>query len=52
MGKPLRPSARCRLTYEGRRAQLVITEATLQDSGRYKCEAAGALEQFHCQGPW
>uniref|UniRef100_A0AC11E7S0 Obscurin, cytoskeletal calmodulin and titin-interacting RhoGEF n=1 Tax=Ovis aries TaxID=9940 RepID=A0AC11E7S0_SHEEP len=41
-GKPLRPSARCRLTYEGRRAQLVITEATLQDSGRYKCEAAGA----------
>ncbi|MXQ93370.1 hypothetical protein E5288_WYG021124 [Bos mutus] len=41
-GKPLRPSARCRLTYEGRRAQLVITETTLQDSGRYKCEAAGA----------
>ncbi|XP_040097221.1 obscurin isoform X4 [Oryx dammah] len=41
-GKALRPSARCRLTYEGRRAQLVITEATLQDSGRYKCEAAGA----------
>uniref|UniRef100_A0A4W2EW34 non-specific serine/threonine protein kinase n=2 Tax=Bos indicus x Bos taurus TaxID=30522 RepID=A0A4W2EW34_BOBOX len=41
-GKPLRPSARCWLTYEGRRAQLVITETTLQDSGRYKCEAAGA----------
>uniref|UniRef100_A0A8C6FVI4 Obscurin n=1 Tax=Moschus moschiferus TaxID=68415 RepID=A0A8C6FVI4_MOSMO len=41
-GKPLRPSARCRLTCEGRRAQLVITETTLQDSGRYKCEAAGA----------
>ncbi|OWK11577.1 hypothetical protein Celaphus_00002898 [Cervus elaphus hippelaphus] len=41
-GKPLRPSARCQLTYEGRRAQLVITETTLQDSGRYKCETAGA----------
>ncbi|XP_055284682.1 obscurin isoform X20 [Moschus berezovskii] len=41
-GKPLRPSSRCRLTCEGRRAQLVITETTLQDSGRYKCEAAGA----------
>ncbi|KAM9732204.1 LOW QUALITY PROTEIN: obscurin-like [Dama dama] len=41
-GKPLRPSSRCQLTYEGRRAQLVITETTLQDSGRYKCETAGA----------
>ncbi|EPY89677.1 hypothetical protein CB1_000086001 [Camelus ferus] len=41
-GKALRPSARCRLTYEGRQAQLVITGTTLQDSGRYKCEAGGA----------
>uniref|UniRef100_A0A8C4MGG9 non-specific serine/threonine protein kinase n=1 Tax=Equus asinus TaxID=9793 RepID=A0A8C4MGG9_EQUAS len=41
-GKVLRSSARCRLTYEGRQAQLVITGATLQDGGRYKCEAGGA----------
>lgn len=41
-GKALRPSARCRLSYEGRRAQLVITDTTLQDGGRYKCEAGGA----------
>uniref|UniRef100_A0A287BRL9 non-specific serine/threonine protein kinase n=1 Tax=Sus scrofa TaxID=9823 RepID=A0A287BRL9_PIG len=41
-GKALRPSARCRQTYEGRRAQLVITDTTLQDSGRYKCETGGA----------
>ncbi|XP_075865693.1 obscurin [Microcebus murinus] len=41
-GKALRPSARCQLSYEGRRAQLVLSEATPQDSGRYKCEARGA----------
>ncbi|XP_057396424.1 obscurin [Balaenoptera acutorostrata] len=41
-GKALRPSARCRLSYEGRRAQLVITDTTLQDGGHYKCEAGGA----------
>uniref|UniRef100_A0A5F4WHS1 non-specific serine/threonine protein kinase n=1 Tax=Callithrix jacchus TaxID=9483 RepID=A0A5F4WHS1_CALJA len=41
-GKTLRPSARCQLSHEGQRAQLIITGATLQDSGRYKCEAEGA----------
>lgn len=41
-GKTLRESARCQLSREGRRAQLVITGTTLQDGGRYKCEAAGA----------
>ncbi|XP_033623906.1 obscurin isoform X2 [Fukomys damarensis] len=41
-GKKLRPSPRCRLSYECGQAQLVITEAGLQDSGRYKCEAGGA----------
>ncbi|KAJ8787378.1 hypothetical protein J1605_023038 [Eschrichtius robustus] len=41
-GKALRPSARCRLSYEGRRAQLVVTDTTLQDGGHYKCEAGGA----------
>ncbi|XP_053428299.1 obscurin isoform X19 [Nycticebus coucang] len=41
-GKTLRPSARCQLSYEGRQAQLVLTGATPQDSGRYKCEARGA----------
>uniref|UniRef100_A0A8C5LEG3 Obscurin n=1 Tax=Jaculus jaculus TaxID=51337 RepID=A0A8C5LEG3_JACJA len=41
-GKTLRASARCQLSYEGCRAQLVITGATLQDGGRYKCEAGGA----------
>ncbi|XP_045423418.1 obscurin isoform X23 [Lemur catta] len=41
-GKTLRPSARCQLSYEGRRAQLVLSGATVQDGGRYKCEARGA----------
>ncbi|XP_064239759.1 obscurin-like isoform X1 [Aotus nancymaae] len=41
-GKTLRPSSRCQLSHEGHRAQLLITGATLQDSGRYKCEAEGA----------
>ncbi|PNJ39222.1 OBSCN isoform 4 [Pongo abelii] len=41
-GKTLRGSARCQLSHEGHRAQLLITGATLQDSGRYKCEAGGA----------
>lgn len=41
-GKTLRPSARCQLSYEGCRAQLVITGTTLQDGGRYKCEVGGA----------
>ncbi|MBZ3888895.1 Obscurin [Sciurus carolinensis] len=41
-GKTLRPSARCQLNYEGCCAQLVITGATPQDGGRYKCEAGGA----------
>ncbi|XP_037595721.1 obscurin isoform X40 [Cebus imitator] len=41
-GKTLRPSARCQLSHEGHRAQLLITGAALQDSGRYKCEAEGA----------
>ncbi|XP_038412356.1 obscurin isoform X20 [Canis lupus familiaris] len=38
-GKVLRPSARCQLSQEGHRAQLIITGATMQDGGRYKCEA-------------
>ncbi|XP_032190991.1 obscurin isoform X28 [Mustela erminea] len=41
-GKALRPSARCQLSQEGHRAQLVITGATLQDGGRYKCESGGS----------
>ncbi|XP_071075350.1 obscurin isoform X4 [Desmodus rotundus] len=41
-GQALRASARCQLSREGHRAQLVITDTTLQDSGRYKCEAGGA----------
>uniref|UniRef100_A0A8C6S146 Obscurin n=1 Tax=Nannospalax galili TaxID=1026970 RepID=A0A8C6S146_NANGA len=41
-GKTLRPSTRCQLNYQGCRAQLVITGTTLQDGGRYKCEASGA----------
>ncbi|XP_062045343.1 obscurin-like [Lepus europaeus] len=41
-GKTLRPSARCQLSYEGRRAQLTIVGTALQDGGRYKCEAGGA----------
>ncbi|XP_063563622.1 obscurin isoform X39 [Gorilla gorilla gorilla] len=41
-GKTLRGSARCQLSHEGHQAQLLITGATLQDSGRYKCEAGGA----------
>ncbi|XP_033053404.1 obscurin isoform X42 [Trachypithecus francoisi] len=41
-GKTLRGSARYQLSHEGHRAQLVITGATLQDSGRYKCETRGA----------
>ncbi|XP_063470056.1 obscurin isoform X4 [Symphalangus syndactylus] len=41
-GKTLRGSAQCQLSHEGHRAQLLITGATLQDSGRYKCEAGGA----------
>lgn len=41
-GKTLRPSARCQLSREGCRAQLVITGTTLQDGGRYKCEVGGA----------
>ncbi|XP_073077347.1 obscurin isoform X21 [Manis javanica] len=41
-GKALRPSARCQLSQEGHRAQLVISGTTLQDGGRYKCEAGGA----------
>ncbi|KAM4869513.1 LOW QUALITY PROTEIN: obscurin-like [Urocitellus parryii] len=40
-GKMLQ-SARCQLSYEGCCAQLVITGATQQDGGRYKCEAGGA----------
>nr|XP_019585378.1 PREDICTED: obscurin [Rhinolophus sinicus] len=40
-GKALRPSARCQLSREGRRAQLILTDITLQDAGRYKCEAGG-----------
>ncbi|KAF6095953.1 hypothetical protein HJG60_014194 [Phyllostomus discolor] len=40
-GKALRASARCQLSREGHHAQLVITDITLQDSGRYKCEAGG-----------
>ncbi|XP_066122285.1 obscurin isoform X2 [Saccopteryx bilineata] len=42
-GKALRASTRCQLSCEGRQAQLVITGTTLQDSGRYKCEAGGAF---------
>ncbi|CAD7679772.1 unnamed protein product [Nyctereutes procyonoides] len=38
-GKVLRPSARCQLSQEGHRAQLIITGATKQDGGRYRCEA-------------
>ncbi|XP_013365188.1 PREDICTED: obscurin [Chinchilla lanigera] len=41
-GKTLRPSTRCQLSFEGGRAGLVITDASLQDGGRYKCEAGGA----------
>ncbi|XP_077795175.1 obscurin isoform X36 [Macaca mulatta] len=41
-GKTLRGSARYQLSQEGHRAQLLITGATLQDSGRYKCETGGA----------
>ncbi|XP_023563514.1 obscurin isoform X3 [Octodon degus] len=41
-GKILRPSARCQLSYDGGRAKLVITDVSLQDGGRYKCEAGGA----------
>ncbi|KAM4861683.1 obscurin [Thomomys bottae] len=41
-GKTIRSSARCQMSYEGCRAQLVITGTTLQDGGRYKCEASGA----------
>ncbi|XP_041519866.1 obscurin isoform X13 [Microtus oregoni] len=41
-GRTLKPSARCQLSYEGCRAQLVITGTTVQDGGRYKCEVAGA----------
>ncbi|XP_045659965.1 obscurin isoform X26 [Ursus americanus] len=41
-GKVLRPSARCQVSQEGHRAQLVITGATLQDGGRYKCESGGS----------
>uniref|UniRef100_A0A5G2QZ79 non-specific serine/threonine protein kinase n=2 Tax=Sus scrofa TaxID=9823 RepID=A0A5G2QZ79_PIG len=55
-GKALRPSARCRQTYEGRRAQLVITDTTLQDSGRYKCETGGAwsssIVRVHARPVW
>ncbi|KAM5307883.1 obscurin isoform 1-T1 [Glossophaga mutica] len=40
-GQALRVSARCQLSREGHHAQLVITDTTLQDSGRYKCEAGG-----------
>ncbi|XP_078308594.1 obscurin isoform X39 [Panthera onca] len=41
-GKTLRPSARCQLSQEGHRAQLVIKGTTVQDGGRYKCEAGGS----------
>lgn len=41
-GKALRPSARCQLSQEGHQAQLVITGATLQDGGRYRCESGGS----------
>nr|XP_042140006.1 obscurin isoform X4 [Peromyscus maniculatus bairdii] len=41
-GKTLRPSARCQMSYEACRAQLVIIGTTLQDGGRYKCEAGGS----------
>ncbi|KAK2492721.1 hypothetical protein MC885_013414, partial [Smutsia gigantea] len=41
-GKAVRPSAQCQLSQEGHRAQLVISGTTLQDGGRYKCEAGGA----------
>ncbi|XP_059126628.1 obscurin [Peromyscus eremicus] len=40
-GKTLRPSARCQMSYEGCRAQLVIIGTTLQDGGRYKCDVGG-----------
>ncbi|KAM7143815.1 obscurin-like [Molossus nigricans] len=40
-GKALRGSARCQLSHECHRAQLVITGTTLQDGGHYKCEAGG-----------
>ncbi|KAK7798725.1 hypothetical protein U0070_000242 [Myodes glareolus] len=52
-GRTLRPSARCQLSYEGCRAQLVITGTTIQDGGRYKCEVAGAtsssIVRIHAQ---
>ncbi|XP_043440422.1 obscurin isoform X37 [Prionailurus bengalensis] len=41
-GKTLRPSARCQLSQEGHRALLVIKGTTVQDGGRYKCEAGGS----------
>uniref|UniRef100_A0ABI7ZXQ4 Non-specific serine/threonine protein kinase n=1 Tax=Felis catus TaxID=9685 RepID=A0ABI7ZXQ4_FELCA len=41
-GKTLRPSARCQLSQEGHQAQLVIKGTTVQDGGRYKCEAGGS----------
>lgn len=41
-GKTLRPSARCRLSHEGSQVSLVISAATLQDGGRYKCEVGGS----------
>lgn len=40
--KALRPSARCQLSQEGHRAQLVIKGTTVQDGGCYKCEAGGS----------
>lgn len=54
-GKALRPSARCQLSREGHRAQLVITDTTLQDGGRYKCEAGGvwssSIIRVHGESP-
>lgn len=54
-GKALRPSARCQLSREGHRAQLVITDTTLQDSGRYKCETevawSSSIVRVHGEPP-
>ncbi|VFV34624.1 low quality protein: obscurin [Lynx pardinus] len=55
-GKTLRPSARCQLSQEGHRAQLVIKGTTVQDGGRYKCEAGGSwsssIVRVHARPVW